>query len=84
MLCFLIGKWYYQFWNNKKQTFIVTSSIEVEYMVVSQTTKQVMWLPSLFGSIGIPWMKLIIIYDNNQSYISLSKDLIFHARTKHI
>ncbi len=37
----------------KKNTFIVMSSIKVEYMVVSQATKQIMWLPSLFGSIGI-------------------------------
>ncbi len=71
-------------WNNKQQTFFVMSSIEVEYMVVSQATKQVMWLPSLFGSIGIPWMKPIIIYDNNESYISLWKDLVFHVRMKHI
>jgi hypothetical protein len=53
-------------------------------MVASQATKQVMWLPSLFGDNGIPQMKPIIIYDNNQSYISLSKDLVFHVRTKHI
>jgi hypothetical protein len=71
-------------WNNKKQIFIVMSSIKVEYMVPSQATKQVMWLLSLFGSIGIPRMNPIIKYDNNQSYISLSKDLVLHARTKHI
>jgi hypothetical protein len=39
------------------------SSIEIEYTVASHVTKQVMWIPSLFGSIGIPQMKPIIIYD---------------------
>ncbi len=29
-------------WNNKKYTFIAMSSIEVEYMVVSQATMQTM------------------------------------------
>jgi hypothetical protein len=41
-------------WNNKKQTFIAMSSIEVEYMATSQTTMQTMWLSLLFGSIGVP------------------------------
>jgi hypothetical protein len=30
-------------WNNKKQAFIVMSSIEAKYMVASQATRQVMW-----------------------------------------
>jgi hypothetical protein len=43
-----------------------------------------MWLSSLFGNIGVPQMKPIIIYDDNLSWISLPKNLVFHACTKHI
>jgi hypothetical protein len=43
-----------------------------------------MWLSSFFGSIGVSQMKPIVLYDNNQSCISLSKNLVFHAHMKHI
>jgi hypothetical protein len=43
-----------------------------------------MWLSSFFESIGVPQMKPIVLYGNNQSCISLSKNLIFHAHMKHI
>ncbi len=65
-------------YNNKKETFIVMSSTKIEYMAALQTTKQVMWLLSLFGNIGVPQMKCIVIYDDNQSYI------VFHARMQRI
>jgi hypothetical protein len=42
-------------------------------MVASQATRQAMWLSSLFGNIGVPQMKPMVIYDNNQSCISLSR-----------
>jgi len=60
------------------------SSIEVEYVATSQATRQTMCLSSLFGSIDVPQMKPIIIYDDNQSYISLSKNPMFHTWIKHI
>jgi hypothetical protein len=66
---------------NKPLLLYVT---KVEYMVASQATRQAMWLSSLFESIGVLQMKPIVIYDDNQSCISLSKNTIFHAHTKHI
>ncbi len=66
---------------NKPLLLYVT---KVEYMVASQATRQAMWLSSLFESIGVLQMKPIVIYDDNQSCVSLSKNLIFHARTRHI
>jgi hypothetical protein len=46
-------------WNSKKQTSIVMSSTKVEYMVVSQATRQTIWLSSIFGSISVPQMFLL-------------------------
>jgi hypothetical protein len=57
---------------------------KVEYMVASQATRQAMWLSSLFGSIGVLQMKPIVIYDDNQSCLSLSKNTIFHVHIKRI
>jgi hypothetical protein len=71
-------------WNSKKQTSIAMSLTKVDYLATSQTTRQAMWVSSFFGSIRVPQMKPIVIYDNNQSCISLSKNPIFRAHTKHI
>jgi hypothetical protein len=46
-------------WNSKKQTSIVMSSTKVEYMAVSQATRQTIWLSSFFGSISVPQMFLL-------------------------
>jgi hypothetical protein len=53
-------------------------------MATSQATSQAMWLPSIFGNIGILYMKPIVIYGDNRSYIFLSKNPVFHAFMKHI
>ncbi len=70
--------------NSKKQTSIVMSITKAKYMVAPQTTRQAMCFSLLFGNIGVPQMKPIVIYDNNQCCISLSKNPIFHVCTKHI
>ncbi len=57
---------------------------KVKCMVISQATRQVMQLSSLFETIGQPQINLDVIYDNNQSCISLSKTPIFHVHIKHI
>jgi hypothetical protein len=36
-------------------------------VTTSKATKEAKWLSSLFEIIGVPQMKSIIIYDNNQS-----------------
>jgi len=68
----------------KNKPFTTMSSIEVEYVATSQATRQTMCLSSFFGNIDVPQMKPIVIYDDNQSYISLSKNPMFHAWIKHI
>jgi hypothetical protein len=40
--------------------------MEAKHMVASQATRQAMWLSSLFENIGVPQMKPMVIYDNNQ------------------
>jgi hypothetical protein len=51
---------------------------------IHKQQSKTMWLSSLFGNIGVSQMKPIVIYDDNQSYISLSNNPIFHVCTKHI
>jgi hypothetical protein len=50
------------------------SLTKVEYMATSKETRQAMWLSSIFEIIGVPQMKSIVIYDNNQSVYIFIKE----------
>jgi hypothetical protein len=60
------------------------SSVEVEYMAVSQATCEAIWmrkiLVGLFGSHLDP----TVIYCDNKSFIKLSINPVFHDRSKHV
>ncbi len=67
--------------NNKNNLYFIF--YKAKYIVASQATRQAIWFSSLFGSIGVPQMKPIVIFNDDQSCIFLSNNLIFHAHTKH-
>jgi hypothetical protein len=70
-------------WYNMKQRSMALSSVEAEYMAVSQAACEAIWmrkiLVGLFGSHLDPTM----IYGDNQSCIKLSINPMFHDRDKH-
>lgn len=70
--------------STQKQPYIVIFLTKAKCMVISQATRQVMQLSSLFETISQPQIKLVVVYDNNQSCIFLSKDPIFDVHIKHI
>jgi hypothetical protein len=59
---------------------VALSSIEAEYMAVSQA----IWLHKLLVGIFGAQLRPAVIYCDNQSCIKLSKNLVFHDRSKHI
>jgi len=70
-------------WNSKKQTTTALSSTEAKYMAIFHATCQVIWHQNLLEGLGYPQEELTILYSNNQSAITLSRDTQFHARSKH-
>ena len=54
-----------------------------EYIVSCHATKEVLWLCKLIELLGHPQDTTWIWNDNSRS-ITLTKDLSFHAHTKHI
>ena len=71
-------------WDSLKQKTIVLSLCEAKYIAATTATCQGIWLNRLIYEIkGVeekPWKLLV----DNQSAITLSKNLVHHSRTKHI
>ena len=71
-------------WFSQKQKSVALSSAEAEYMTASQANCEALWLRKLLvGLFGVQLRPIVIYYDN-QSCIKLSKNPIFHDRSKHI
>src|SRR5258708_23907463 len=68
----------------KKQMTITLSSTKVEYMAMTHSGKEAVFLNHLFSDLEIPFKFPISLLVNNQSAITLVENPIFHARSKHI
>ena len=58
-------------WNSRKQKSVALSSTEAEYMAMSDTSRQLVWLKSLFGEIGYK-VKPITLHVDNKGAIFLA------------
>lgn len=70
--------------NSKRQTTVAVSSTEAEYIALSTTTKEVLWLKQLIRKIDQKMAKTVTIFCDNQSAICISKNDALLQRSKHI
>ena len=74
-------------WSSKKQPIITLFSTESEYVALTHSPKDIIWIRKFlfeFSSIiSIP-SNIPSLFCDNQGAIRLSSDSTFHARTKHI
>jgi hypothetical protein len=70
-------------WESKKQRTVALSSTEAEYMALSETTKEAVFLRNIVSRIA-GTQQTVVIYNDNQSAQKLSLNQMFHNRTKHI
>jgi hypothetical protein len=71
-------------WSSRKQSTVVLSSTEAEYIAATHATRLAIWLRQLLDGLQIPQERPMTLYGDNQSAIALSRDPRFHARTKHV
>jgi hypothetical protein len=71
-------------WTSKKQNTVALSTTEAEYMALSHTTKEAIWLRGLLRELGYTQNQATTIFEDNQSCINLAKNPVHHARSKHI
>lgn len=69
-------------WKTIFQHVVVSSTTEVEYMAFMETIKEALWLRGLFGELTLQ-QEATTIFCNSQSAIYLTKDQMYHERTKH-
>ncbi|KAG7538693.1 Zinc finger CCHC-type superfamily [Arabidopsis suecica] len=71
-------------WCSQKQDTVALSSCEAEFMAGTEAARQAIWLQDLFKEVtGFPCDKALIRIDN-KSAIALTKNPVFHGRSKHI
>ena len=70
-------------WHSILQSIVVLSTIEAEYMAITEAMKKAIWLQGLLGDLGIEHDLLKINCDST-SAIYLAKNQVNHTRTKHI
>jgi hypothetical protein len=70
-------------WRSRAQTTVAHSSTEAEYMALSDCSRQVSWIHTIFLELG---MKLgpIPVYADNQGCIFIGSNPVQEIRTKHI
>ena len=71
-------------WSSKKQPSTALSSTEAEYLALTHSAKEAIWIQSLLDDLGIPFLGAMTLLGDNQGALALAINPTFHARTKHI
>jgi hypothetical protein len=71
-------------WGLKKQATIALSSMEAEYIALSEAGCEATWLRHLYGELGFIQKEPILILGDNDGSITMARNPQFHKRTKHV
>ena len=73
-------------WEARKQVTVALSSTEAEYMALSESTKEAIYLRRILKELKFKnsRSKQTTIYCGNQGDQKLVQNPVYHARTKHI
>ena len=71
-------------WRSKRQTCVSLSTAEAEYIALASAAQEAVWLRRLLQDMKAAPSRPMIINEDNQSAIALTKNPQFHGRTKHV
>lgn len=73
-------------WRSNKQSIVALSTTEAEYVALCQAVQEAVWLRNLLSSLYFMQNGPTVIFEDNQSTISLSNSLcsISNSRLKHV
>ncbi|GJR51817.1 zinc finger, CCHC-type containing protein [Tanacetum coccineum] len=70
-------------WKKMLQHVVALSTTEAEYMALTEAVKEAIWLRGLLEELGVE-LNTVVVNCDNQGAIHLSRNHVFHERTKHI
>lgn len=71
-------------WSSKCQDIVVNSTMEAEYLGLSNAARQAIWLRELCQDLGNPQQQPTVIYGDNNASLILAQAVTDHSRAKHI
>nr|KYP75144.1 Retrovirus-related Pol polyprotein from transposon TNT 1-94 [Cajanus cajan] len=80
--CFTFGSGVFS-WCSKKQEVITQSTAEAEYVAAVAAANQAIWLRKLMANLYMEQKESTQVLVDNQVAISISKNHVFHGKTKH-
>jgi hypothetical protein len=71
-------------WKSQRQTLVTLSTMESEYVALTSTAQEILWLKKLLVNL-FPNQKFECeVKEDNKATLALLKDPVFHQRSKHI
>ena len=71
-------------WCSQKQDTVALSICEAEFMACTEAARQAIWLRDLLSEVTSQTREKVTIRIDNQSAIALTRNPVFHGRSKHI
>lgn len=71
-------------WSSKKQKSVALSSAEAEYIAATDAACEGVWLRRILKDLKFEQKEPTTIFCDNMSTIAMTKNPVFHARSKHI
>ena len=71
-------------WTSKKQSIVTLSTYEAEYVAATSSVCHAVWLRSLLKELHMSQEEGTEIFVDNKSALALTKNPVFHDRSKHI
>ena len=81
--CFSMGSGMIS-WFSRKQSCVALSTAEAEYVAACSDSCEAVWMRKLLSDLFDLQLGATCIYCDNQSCVKLSKNPIFHDKSKHI
>ena len=71
-------------WRSRRQNCVALSTAEAEYIALANAAQEAVWLQRLLDDLHDNSEKPMVIHEDNQAAISMSKNQQYHGRAKHI
>ncbi|KAG8921946.1 hypothetical protein FRC01_014710, partial [Tulasnella sp. 417] len=71
-------------WSSKRQGIVTNSTMEAEYLGLSNAARHTIWLRELMEDLGCPQKEPTVLFGDNNASLILAEDVSDHSRAKHV